>query len=129
MADRAIYWITAQKSISPDRPFMMQWLRAVHAPHHAPKEYRDRYKGKFDMGWDAAREQILRNQIARGIIPAGTKLAPRPSDIPAWDSLAPEQKRMYARQMEAFAAQMEHVDHEIGRTSRPGAHAACLRTP
>ena len=95
MADRAIYWITAQKSITPDRPFMMQWAPgAMHAPHHAPKAYRDKYKGKFDMGWDAAREQILKNQIARGIMPASTKLAPRPDDIPAWDSLTPAAEKV-----------------------------------
>ena len=116
MADRAIYWITAQKSITPDRPFMMQWAPgAMHAPHHAPKAYRDKYKGKFDMGWDVAREHILKNQIARGIMPAGTRLAPRAADIAAWESLSPVQKKMYARQMEAFAAQLDHVDHEIGR--------------
>lgn len=116
MADRAIYWMTAQKSAAPDRPFMMQWAPgANHAPHHAPPAYLDKYKGKFDMGWDAARETILKNQIAKGIVPASTKLAPRPDDIPAWDSLTPEQKKMYARQTEAFAAQLNHVDHEIGR--------------
>ncbi len=116
MADRAIYWITAQKSVAPDRPFMMQWAPgAMHAPHHAPRAYLDKFKGKFDMGWDAAREMILKNQIARGIMPASTRLAPRPADIPAWDSLTPEQKKMYARQTEAFAAQLNHVDHEIGR--------------
>ena len=116
LADRAIYWMTAQKSISPDRPFMMQWAPgATHAPHHAPKAYLQKYRGKFDMGWDAARETILKNQIAKGIFPAGTKLSARPGEIPAWDSLSPAQKKMYARQMEAFAAQLEHVDHEIGR--------------
>ena len=116
MADRASYWMTAQKSISPDRPFMMFWAPgAVHAPHHAPQADLDYYKGKFDMGWDAAREAILRNQIAKGIFPAGTKLSARPDAIPAWASLTSEQKKMYARQMEAFAAQMTHVDREIGR--------------
>ena len=116
MADRAIYWMTAQKSVAPDRPFMMQWAPgAAHAPHHAPQAYLDKYKGKFDMGWDAAREMILKKQIANGIVPASTKLAPRPDDIPAWESLTTEQKRMYARQTEAFAAQLDHVDHEIGR--------------
>lgn len=116
MADRAIYWITAHRSVSPDRPFMMQWAPgATHAPHHAPAAYREKYRGAFDAGWDAARAQILNNQIARGIFPAGTKLSARSEDIPAWDSLTPEQKKMYARQMEAFAAQLEHVDHEIGR--------------
>ena len=116
MADRAIYWITAHRSVSPDRPFMMQWAPgATHAPHHAPAAYREKYRGAFDAGWDAARAQILNNQIARGIFLAGTKLSARSEDIPAWDSLTPEQKKMYARQMEAFAAQLEHVDHEIGR--------------
>ena len=116
MADRAIYWITAQKSVAPDRPFMMQWAPgAMHAPHHAPQAFLDKYKGAFDMGWDVARETILKNQMVRGIVPASTRLAPRPADIPAWDSLAPEQRKMYARQMEAFAAQMNHVDQEIGR--------------
>ena len=116
MADRAIYWFTAQKSVTPDRPLMMQWAPgATHAPHHAPKAYLDKYRGKFDKGWDAARETILKNQIAKGIFPSGTKLSPRPSDIPAWASLTAEQKKMYARQMEAFAAQLDHVDNEIGR--------------
>lgn len=116
LADRAIYWFTAQASVAPDRPFMMQWAPgAVHAPHHAPKSYVEKYKGMFDMGWDAAREQILRNQIARGIMPQGTRLAPRAADIPAWDSLNADQKKMYARQMEAFAGMLEHTDHEIGR--------------
>ena len=116
MADRAIYWITAHRSVSPERPLMMQWAPgATHAPHHAPQAYLNKYRGKFDMGWDAAREQILRNQIARGLFPAGTKLSARPGDIPAWNTLTAQQKRMYARQMEAFAAQLEHVDHEIGR--------------
>jgi arylsulfatase len=116
MADRAIYWMTAQKSISPDRPFMMFWAPGTaHAPHHAPRADLDHYKGKFDMGWDAARDAILKNQLAKGIFPAGTKLSTRPSDIPAWDSLMPAQKKMYARQMEAFAAALTHVDREIGR--------------
>jgi arylsulfatase A-like enzyme len=116
MADRAIYWMTAQKSISPDRPFMMFWAPgATHAPHQAPKADRDHYKGKFDMGWDAARDAILKSQIAKGIFPAGTKLSERPADIPAWSTLSAAQTKMYARQMEAFAAQMTHVDREIGR--------------
>lgn len=116
LADRAIYWITAHRSVTPDRPFMMQWAPgAMHAPHHAPRADLDKYRGKFDMGWDAAREQILKNQIGKGIFPAGTRLSARPGDIPAWDSLSPEQRKMYARQMEAFAAQLDHVDREIGR--------------
>ena len=116
MADRAIYWITGHKSISPDRPLMMFFATAgVHAPHHADKKYLDMYKGKFDMGWDAARETTLKKQIDMGLFPAGTKLSPRSPEIPAWDSLPADKKKMYARQMEAFAAQLTQTDEGIGR--------------
>jgi arylsulfatase A-like enzyme len=116
MADRSIHWITAQKSAAPDRPFLMFWAPgAQHAPHHAPQAYLDKHKGKFDMGWDKAREEVLKRQIARGIFPRGTQLGERPADILAWDTLSAAQKKMYARQMEAFAAQLDHVDNEIGR--------------
>ncbi len=116
MADRAVYWITGHKSISPDRPMMMFFATAgCHAPHHADKKYLDMYKGKFDNGWDVAREMILKRQIQKGIFPAGTKLSPRTPEIPAWNSLPPDKKKMYARQMEAFAAQLTQTDDEIGR--------------
>jgi arylsulfatase A-like enzyme len=116
MSDRATYWLTAHQSVTPDRPFMMFWASAtLHAPHHASQKYLDMYKGKFDMGWDAARDQILKNQIAKGIVPAGTRLAPRAADIPAWDKLPAEKKKMYARQMEAAAASLTQADVEIGR--------------
>lgn len=116
MADRAEYWITAQKSINPDRPFMMFFATpGVHAPHHAEKKYIDMYKGKFDMGWDAARDMILKNQIEKGIVPAGTKLSPRTRDIYLWDTLPAKKKKLYSRQMEAFAAQLTQTDAEIGR--------------
>jgi arylsulfatase len=116
LADRAIAWITGHKSIKPDLPFMMLWASgSMHSPHHAPDDYLDKYKGKFDMGWDKAREMILANQLESGIIPAGTKLTKRIDQIPAWDLLPVEEKKLYARQMEVFAAQMEWVDHQIGR--------------
>jgi arylsulfatase A-like enzyme len=116
MADRAIYWITAQASVTPDRPFMMFFATpGMHAPHQAPQKYRDMYKGKFDMGYDKARETIYERQLKSGVIPAGTKLSPRDTRIPAWDSLTPEEKKLYARQMEAYAAQMTHTDEQIGR--------------
>lgn len=115
MADRAVYWITAQESISPDRPFMMFFAPpGCHAPHQADQKYLDMYKGKFDMGWDAARDTILKNQIAKGIVAPGTKLAPRAGEIALWDTLPAEKKKMYARQMEAFAAQLTQTDEEIG---------------
>ena len=116
LADRAILWITGHKSIKPDLPFMMLWASgSMHSPHHAPDEYLEKYRGKFDMGWDKAREMILENQKKLGIIPASTLLTDRIDEIPAWDSLSEEERRLYARQMETFAAQMEHVDHQIGR--------------
>ena len=116
LADRAIARITGHKSIKPDLPLMMLWASgSMHSPHHAPDDYIEKYRGKFDMGWDRAREMILANQKRLGIIPADTQLTGRIPEIPAWDSLNDEEKRLYARQMEAFAAQMEHVDHQIGR--------------
>ena len=116
LADRAILWITGHKSIKPDLPFMMLWASgSMHSPHHAPDEYLEKYRGKFDMGWDQAREMILENQKNLGIVPASTLLTDRIDEIPAWDSLSEEERRLYARQMETFAAQMEHVDHQIGR--------------
>ncbi|MBW2269427.1 MAG: arylsulfatase, partial [Deltaproteobacteria bacterium] len=116
LADRAIQWITGHKSIKPDLPFMMLWASgSMHSPHHAPPEYLEKYRGKFDMGWDKAREMILENQKKLGVVPADTKLSARIPEIPAWDSLEPEVRKLYARQMETFAAQMELVDHEIGR--------------
>jgi arylsulfatase A-like enzyme len=116
MADEAIRNITSHISISPDKPFMMFWAPvAMHSPHQAPQEYIDRYKGKFDMGWDKARETIHEKQIEMGIIPKGTKLSERTKEIPAWDSLNAEEKKLYARQMEVFAAMLTHVDEQIGR--------------
>jgi arylsulfatase A-like enzyme len=116
LADRAIDWITGHKSIKEDLPFMMLWASgSMHSPHQAPAEYRAKYRGKFDMGWDKAREMILENQKRLGVVPKDTKLTERIDVIPAWDSLDKEHQMMYARQMEVFAAQMEHVDFQMGR--------------
>jgi arylsulfatase len=116
LADEFINNITSHVSISPDKPFMMFWAPvAMHSPHQAPQRYIDYYKGKFDMGWDKAREAIHKKQLEMGVIPAGTRLSPRISEIPAWDSLNPQEKKLYARQMEVFAAMLTHVDEQIGR--------------
>ena len=116
LADRAIHWITGHKSIKPDLPFMMLWASgSMHSPHHAPDHFLDKYKGKFDMGWDKAREMILANQKNLGVVPANTNLTERIDQIPAWDSLSEQERKLYARQMEVFAAQMEWVDYQIGR--------------
>ncbi len=116
LADRAIHWITGHKSIKKDLPFMMLWASgSMHSPHHAPDSHIDKYKGKFDMGWDKAREQIHAKQLEMGVLPEGTQLTERIDDIPAWDSLPAEEQSLYARQMEVFAAQLEWVDLQIGR--------------
>jgi len=116
LADRAIMWITGHKSIKPEIPFMMLWASgSMHSPHHAPDEYLKKWRGRFDMGWDKARVQILENQKKLGVIPSDTMLTERIDEIPAWDSLNEDEKRLYARQMEAFAAQLEFCDEQIGR--------------
>ena len=116
LADRAIEWITGHKSLRPDDPFMMLWASgSMHSPHHAPREYIEKYRGAFDMGWDVAREQILARQKKLGVVPENTKLTERIPEIPSWDSLSDDEQKLYARQMEVFAGQMDHVDHQIGR--------------
>ncbi len=108
--------IEGRSTRDPQRPFFLYWATgAAHAPHHAPQEWLDRYRGKFDMGWDKAREAALKTAIAQGLVPKGTALPPRPEGMPAWASLSPDQKRLYARQMEAFAASLSHADAQFGR--------------
>jgi arylsulfatase len=116
LADHAISWVRKVKSIAPDRPFFLYVAPgATHAPHHAPQEWIDRFKGQFDMGWDKYRELTLERQKKLGVIPANTQLTPRPAGLPAWDSLQPEQKRLYAHMMEVFAAFGAHADDQMGR--------------
>lgn len=116
LADRAINWVHQTKSANPDRPYLLYIATgAVHAPHHAPREWIDRFKGKFDQGWDKYREEVFARQKKLGVIPADTKLTPRPAELPAWDSLTPEQQRINARQMEVFAGAAAHTDAEIKR--------------
>jgi arylsulfatase A-like enzyme len=116
MTDQAIAWMKFQKALTPDKPFFMYFAPgATHAPHHVPKEWSDKYKGKFDAGWDTLREETLARQIALGVVPPGTKLAPRPAAIKAWDALSADEKKLFARQMEVYAGFGEYCDHEIGR--------------
>jgi len=88
---------------------------ATHAPHHVPKEWIAKYKGKFDQGWDKFREETLARQIKLGVVPEGTKLAPKPEAIKDWDKLTAEEKKLFAHQMEIFAGFGEYADTEIGR--------------
>jgi len=116
MTNQAVAWMRFQQALTPDKPFFVYFATgATHAPHHAPKEWIARFKGRFDGGWDRLREQTLARQIKLGVVPRGTRLTPRPPEIPAWDSLSPEEKRLFARQMETFAGFAAHTDHEIGR--------------
>ncbi len=116
MANRAINWIRDQKAQSPEKPFFIYYATgASHAPHHVPKEWANKYKGKFDQGWDKLREETFARQKKLGVIPADAKLTPRNSAFPAWDSLPEDQKKLYARQMEVYAGFQENCDHEIGR--------------
>jgi len=116
MTNQAIAWMMFQKSLTPDKPFFMYFAPgAVHAPHHVPREWIAKYQGKFDQGWDKLREQTLAREIKLGVVPAGTKLAPKPKDIKDWDTLTADEKRMFARQMEVYAAFGEYADAEIGR--------------
>lgn len=116
MTNQSIAWMKYQKALEPDKPFFMYFAPgAVHAPHHVPQSYIDKFKGKFDEGWDAIRQQILDRQITLGIVPEGTMLAPKPEAIPEWESLSADQKRLYTKQAEVFAAYIEMMDYEIGR--------------
>ncbi|HSF52616.1 MAG TPA: arylsulfatase [Algoriphagus sp.] len=116
MTNQAISWMNFTNALNPEKPFFMYYAPgATHAPHHAPKEYIAKYKGKFDQGWDMLREETLARQKEMGIIPANTQLAPKPKEIKDWDSLSADEKKLFARQMEVFAGFAEHTDYEIGR--------------
>ncbi len=116
MTNQAIQWMNAQQSLTPDKPFFMYFATgAVHAPHHVPKEWADRFAGRFDQGWDSVREETVARQIEKGIVPDGTELPPRPSDLSAWDALDDDSRRLFARQAEVFAGFLSHTDDQVGR--------------
>jgi arylsulfatase len=116
MADHAISYIRQQHALAPDKPFFMYYAPGTaHAPHHAPKEWIDKFKGQFDQGWDKVREETLGRQKKLGVVPPNTKLTVRPKEIPAWDSLTPDQKKLYAHMMEVYAGALAHCDYQIGR--------------
>lgn len=116
LTDKAISFVRDLRSADPTKPFFMYYCPgAVHAPHQAPRGWIDAYKGRFDAGWDAYREEAHRRQLEMGIIPPGTELSPRPDWVKAWDTLPGEEKRLYARMMEVFAGFLSHTDAQIGR--------------
>jgi len=116
MTDKAVAWIKYQKALTPDKPNFVYFAPgAVHAPHHVPQEWIAKWKGRFDAGWDKMREETLARQLKLGVVPPGTTLAPKPPAIKDWDKLSADEKRLYLRQMEVFAAFLDYTDHEIGR--------------
>ena len=116
MTNQAINWIQAQQSLTPDKPFYVYYAPgALHAPHHVAKEWSDKYKGKFAEGWDKLREETFARQKQMGIIPENTQLTARPKEIPAWDDMSADQKRLFERQMEVYAGFGEQTDYEVGR--------------
>jgi arylsulfatase A-like enzyme len=116
LADRAIAWMQQEKAIAPQKPFFLYFAPgATHSPHHAPKEWVDRFRGQFDMGWDRYREMAFERQRRLGVVPQDAKLTPRPDSLPAWDSLSADQRRLYARMMEVMAGFTAHTDAEVGR--------------
>jgi len=116
LADRAVDYVTGLKSADPAKPFYMYWAPgAIHYPHQVPETWRQKYRGKFDMGWDKAQELILARQRSLGVTPASARPAERPPGIPAWSSLSLEERKLFARQMEIVAAYMSQADFEFGR--------------
>ncbi len=116
LADKAIEFIADAKQIDPDKPFYMHFCTgATHAPHHVPREWADRYKGAFDDGWDAYREKVFARQKELGVVPKDAELSRHDPDVPEWESLTDDQRRLYARMMEVFAGFLSHTDHHVGR--------------
>ncbi len=116
MTDKAIGWMRYSKSIAPQKPLLMFFAPgAAHAPHHAPKDWCEKFKGQFDDGWEKVREQTYQRQLELGVIPPGTKLTPRPEWVEPWDKLSADQKKLYTRLMENYAGFLAYTDHEIGR--------------
>ena len=116
MTEKAIGWVGQQKALAPDKPFFVYFAPgATHAPHHVPKEWADKYKGKFDQGWDKVREETFGRQLKLGVIPADCCLTARPKEIPAWDDMPEAFKPVLRREMEVYAGYLAYVDHHVGR--------------
>jgi arylsulfatase A-like enzyme len=116
LADKAVVWLRQQKALMPDKPFFMYFAPgATHAPHHVPKEWADRYRGKFAQGWDRLREETFARQKELGIVPEDAELTARHDEIPAWDDMDPELISVLEREMEVYAGFLEHTDAQVGR--------------
>jgi len=116
ITDEAISWLRTHESLASDKPYFLYFAPgAVHSPHHVAKKWIEKYRSRFDQGWDHVRQEVFARQKQVGVIPADAELTPRPKEVPAWDSLSADQKRLYARQMEVYAGFIAHTDYEIGR--------------
>ncbi len=116
LVDKSIQFIADARQVDPDKPFYLHLcFGATHAPHHAPKEWADRYAGKFDDGWEAYRQRVFAKQQELGVVPAGTVLSRQDPDVPDWDAQPAEARRLYSRMMEVFAGFLSHTDHHLGR--------------
>jgi arylsulfatase len=116
LADRAIEYLVDLRTIAPEKPFFMYYcLGAGHAPHQVERRWIDSYRGRFDCGWERWREAVFARQLELGIVPPGTRLPPRPAQVKAWDALSGDARRLYARQMEVYAAFLTQTDHHLGR--------------
>src|SRR5450432_628322 len=116
MTDKAMSWISQQKALAPDKPFFVYFAPgATHAPHHVPKDWADKYKGKFDQGWDKLREETFARQKKLGVIPKNCELTPRHKEIPSWEDMPAALKPVLIRQMEVYAGFLEYADHHVGR--------------
>jgi arylsulfatase A-like enzyme len=116
LVDQATLFMKDLRAVAPEKPFFL-WFApgACHAPHHAPAAFIDRYRGQFDLGWDAWRDQVYARQLSSSLLPPGTALSERPSWVPAWDGLSDDEKRLYARMMEVYAGFLTHTDAQVGR--------------
>jgi len=116
LADDAIKWLHQHDAIVPDKPFFLYFATGgTHTPHQAPQQWIDRFKGRFDAGYDVLRAQIYQREKQHGVIPANADISPRPPELPAWDTLTPDAKKLFARQMEVYAGFLAQTDHEVGR--------------
>jgi arylsulfatase len=120
LADKAITWMRMQHALAPNKSWLLYYATGTaHAPHHAPKDWIAKYKGQFDQGWDNVREETLARQKKLGVVPQNAQLTKRPEQIPAWDSLSADQKRLYARMMEVYAGALSHADYKSAVCSTP----------
>lgn len=130
LADHAISFLKDLRSYSTDKPFLLYFVPgACHAPHQAPSDFIEPYRSRFDLGWDAWRDQVFARQVSSGLLPPGTELSDRPAWVPEWETLGADERRLYARMMEVYAGFLTHTDAQVGRVIDFIEHSANSTTP